>query len=360
MFIAAGALLWMLLKSRNMHIWIIAYIIDKLSPSRAKPGKKHIYFCVADHYEPYFRKADQATARKLVDDWAEKYKQVANKHHDSSGRPPQHSYFYPVEEYDEYVLDKLKVLCSEGYGDVDIHLHHDNDTADNLRQTLNDFKQLLHSKHGLMRKNERGEIVYGFIHGNWALDNSRPDGRWCGVDNELDILIETGCVYDMTMPSAPSDTQTSIINRIYFAKEDGKAKSHNHGTVATVGNWLSDQLLMIQGPLGLNWTSRKLGIMPKIDAGELSCDAPPAADRLAIWENAGVSVSGAENHIFIRLYTHGLQAKNMTMFYEQGGFDKLWTLLEQRYCDSADYSLHYVTAWEMYGLARSLITGKQT
>ena len=193
---------WLLLKSRNMHIWILAYLSQRLSPARSVAGKKHIYFCLADHYEPYFKKVDQATARGLVDTWVSQYEAIASRHTDSFGKHPQHSYFYPEEEYDEYVLDKLKTLCEQGYGDVDIHLHHDNDTAENLAKTLNAFKELLHSKHGLLRKNEHGDIVYGFIHGNWALDNSRPDGRWCGVNNELDVLLETGCVYDMTMPSA--------------------------------------------------------------------------------------------------------------------------------------------------------------
>ena len=350
---------WLVLKSRNMHIWIFSYIIGKLKNSRRVSGKKHIYFCLADHYEPYFRKAEQNIARKLVDDWIEQYKAIATKHHDSTGRHPQHSYFYPIEEYDEYILNKLKEICSDGLGDVDIHLHHDNDTAENLRKTLNDFKQLLHTRHSLLRKNDKGEIVYGFIHGNWALDNSRPDGKWCGVNNELDILLETGCVYDMTMPSAPSDTQTSIINSIYFAREDGKAKSHNHGTVAAVGHWMENQLLMIQGPLGLNWTSRKAGVLPKIETGELSNDAPPSEARLPIWEGAGVSVKGADNHIFIKLYTHGLQAKNSAMFFGEGGFDRLWTMLECAYRDNKDYTLHYVTAWEMYGVIKSLISGRQ-
>jgi hypothetical protein len=346
---------WLVLKSRNMHIWITAYVTDKLTRVSSKQNIKHIYFCLADHYEPYFRKVDQATARKLVDDWIEEYTAISGKHRDSFGKPPQHSYFYPIEEYDDYILTRLKGICAQGLGDVDIHLHHDNDTAANLRTTLNDFKNLLHSKHQLLRKDDNGNIVYGFIHGNWALDNSRPDGKWCGVNNELDILLETGCVFDMTMPSAPSDTQTSIINRIYFAKEDGKCKSHNHGTMAVAGNWIADQLLMIQGPLGLNWRSRKLGLLPKIEAGELSGDAPPNAERIAIWESAAVTITGAENHIFIKVYTHGLQPKNMAMFFEKGGFDKLWTGLEQAYRDNNDYKLHYVTAWEMYNTIKSII-----
>ena len=68
-------------------------------------------------------------------------------------------------------------------------------------------------RHGLLSRDRyTGEVGYGFIHGNWALDNSRPDGRMCGVDNELDVLRETGCYADFTLPSAPSPTQTRKIN----------------------------------------------------------------------------------------------------------------------------------------------------
>lgn len=350
--------IWVILKSRNMHIWIIPYLNKKLIRAKKTHSHTHVYFCLADHYEPYFGNASQAEARGLVDEWVVKYKEIALQHTDSDGKHPQHSYFYPIEEYDECIMDNLKEIVTEGFGDVDIHLHHDNDTAENLTKTLEDFKRLLNDKHSLLRKDERGNIVYGFIHGNWALDNSRPDGRWCGVDNEIDVLLNTGCVYDMTMPSAPSDTQTSIINSIYFAKEDGKCKSHNTGIMAKVNEWHEESLLMIQGPLELNWKRRKLGLIPKIESGELSYDAPPMMDRIDLWKKAAISIEGAENNIFIKIYTHGLQKKNMKMFFEMNGFETLWSCLESRFKDNDDFSLHYVTAWEMYTKVKSIIQDK--
>ena len=240
-------------------------------------------------------------------------------------------------------------------GDVDIHLHHDDDTAENLEKTLTNFKELLYSKHKLLRKDDSGNIVYGFIHGNWALDNSRPDGRWCGVDNELDVLINTGCKFDMTMPSAPSDTQTTTINSIYIAKEDGKSKSHNKGKTLKIGDWpTNDELLMIQGPLQLNWQSRKFGLIPRIESSELSFDAPPNIQRVKLWEKSAICVEGAENHIFIKLHTHGLQDQNFEMFFELNGYDTLLTLLENEFKDRAGYQLHYVSAWEMYQKIESI------
>ncbi len=359
---AAGALIafWLLLRSRNMHLWFFSYLRHRHGGRRAPDGVRHVYVCVADHYEPYFGGASREQAHALVERWVAGYREIAARHRDSDGRPPQHSYFYPVEEYDEWVLDRLGEICAEGLGDVDIHLHHDDDTAENLACTLDEFKRLLHRRHGLLRRDARGEIVYGFIHGNWALDNSRPDGKWCGVDNELDVLVDTGCVYDMTMPSAPSDTQTSIINSIYFAREDGAAKSHDRGRPARVGEWGDERdLLMIQGPLTLNWRNRKLGILPRIENGELSADTPPSAARIELWERCGICVLGAEDHVFIKLYTHGLQEKNLAMFFERGGFDTLFGSLESRFRDDARYCLHYLTAWEMYEAVVALCDGRE-
>lgn len=338
-----------LLRSRNMQYWIASYIREKLLTGKISEPK-YVYFCLADHYEPYYGKATQQQARALVDEWIREYKTVAAAHHDSKGRSPKHSYFYPEEEYDEYVLDRLAEICQEGYGDLDVHLHHDNDTAENLQSTLANFKHLLHDRHQLLRKNSKGDIEYGFIHGNWALDNSRPDGRWCGVDNEIDVLLKTGCAFDMTMPSAPSDTQTRTINSIYYAKEDGCAKSHDTGRFVIHGKTKqqTDELLMIQGPLTLNWNHRKLGLIPRIESGELSADAPPSIERIKLWADCHIAIQGKEEHFFIKVHTHGLQRANLDMFFRQGGFEKLWSGLESEFRDKDGCELHYLTAWEMY------------
>ena len=353
-FLAVLALIF-LIRSRNMQFWIGTYF-KNLFKSKVKLPIKHVYFCLVDHYEPYYGNATEAEARKLVDDWVANYPEIAKKHCDSDGNPPQHSYFYPIEEYDHYILDQLARLCKAGYGDVDVHLHHDNDTEDNLRKVLNEFKHTLFNDHQLLRKNEQGEIVYGFIHGNWALDNSRPDGRWCGIDNELDILVETGCAYDMTMPSAPSDTQTKTINSIYYAKEDGCAKSHDTGRnlVCGITSQQENELLMIQGPLTLNWQNRKLGLIPKIESGELSGDLPPSLSRVKLWVNCSVAVEGKEEHVFVKVHTHGLQQQNMEMFFEKNGFDDLWSSLESQYKDRDDCKLHYINAWQMYEKIKQL------
>lgn len=345
------------IRSRNMQYWIRAYLAWKLSRAlHPRPARRHVYFCFADHYEPYGGTTDRVRAHERVRVWMEKYPALAGRHTDSFGNHPKHTFFYPIEEYDPELIDQIKKLCDGGMADVEVHLHHDNDTAENFRATVNRYVEVLHRAHGLLRKAESGQVIYAFIHGNWALDNSRPDGRWCGVDDEISILIETGCYADMTMPSAPSDTQTSKINSIYFAGgRPGLRKSHDTGQDLRVGQWdRSGKLLLIQGPLTLNWKDGKWGLIPKIESAELSFDAPPSAHRVRLWGDCGVSVKGAEEHVFIKVHTHGATEPSMQMLFNDGGFDRLWTALEAEYRRDPDCALHYVTAWEMYQKMREL------
>jgi hypothetical protein len=47
-----------------------------------------------------------------------------------------------------------------------VHLHHDQDTADGLREKLASFTEKHQKQHGLLTKDEEGRIRYGFIHGD--------------------------------------------------------------------------------------------------------------------------------------------------------------------------------------------------
>ncbi len=351
--------IYAILKMRNIQIWFYAYLAERCCSlfKKNEYTTKHIYFCFADHYEPYWGKVTDEIAMGRVLAWTKAYPKAVDGHYDSNGNKPKHTFFYPEEEYRYEIIEKLKEFVESEIADVEIHLHHDNDTVENLEITLNRFKTTLYEKHGLLRKDERGDILYSFIHGNWALDNSRPDGRYCGVDNELNVLKRTGCYIDLTMPSAPSNTQTKIINSIYLAKGiSGQIKSHDKGIRVRPGMAIGDdELLLLQGPLTLNWTNRKWGLIPRVESAEISYNARPSETRLQLWEKSNVCIEERENHIFIKLHTHGAEDDNIKMLFAEGEYDSLLTMLEKKFRDNKKYQLHYVSAWEMYMKIRELI-----
>ena len=349
--------LYLLLKQRNMHLWIGNYLFRSRKPVAGEPV--HILFCFVDHYEPQWGKASLAQEQARVARWCRDYPAMASRHADAEGRPPQHTFFYPEEEYRQEHLEDLAKLCEQGYGEVEIHLHHDNDTADGLKEKLSRFLRTLDEQHGLVPRHADGRYAWSFIHGNWALDNSRADGRWCGVNNELAVLAEQGCYADFTLPSAPSDTQTATVNSLYYAKgRDGQCKSHNHGVPVTVGGKPEGDLMIIQGPLMLNWKQRKWGLMPRIENSDIRRSMPPTRERVDLWVKAGITVSGRPDWLFIKIHTHGTQDGDMDTLLGEP-VDAMHDYLESRYNDGVNYALHYVTAREMYNIARAAEAGEQ-
>ena len=344
---------------RNVDLWLPNYLRRLWQIRKGwfprKQELAQVLFTICDHYEPFWNKVNASTALQRVTTWRDKYQPIAAKHVDCLGAHPKHCFFYPEEEYQRELLEMVSEICRNGFGEVEIHLHHDNDTADNLRHTLLDFKNRLQQEHGLLAKNKNtSEVQYGFIHGNWALDNSRPDGRWCGVNNEIDVLLETGCYADFTMPSAPHNTQTSTVNSLYYAVDDpDQPKSHDTGVLAHAGRRETEGLLCVQGPLALNMKSRKFGVLPRIENGCLAHDAQATVDRVKLWIEQRVHVEQRPDVVFIKLHTHGTQEKIMDYFFEQGGMSFLFSQLES-HCNLAGHHLYYVSARQMYNVIKGL------
>jgi len=352
------------MRRRGMDRWVGTYIKEssrRRSRVRRRAGRSgpiHVLLCIADHYEPQHGKVDATRAAARVQSWVCNYPRLLGRFRDSDGGPPRHTFFFPIDEYDPAHLDALAELCRAGYGEVEIHHHHDGDTAEALRERLLEFKRLFRQRHGFLPHDKcTGEVKYGFVHGNWALDNSRPDGRWCGVNNELDVLRETGCYADFTMPSAPSPTQTRKINSIYYAVDNPRRpKSHNWGVDAGDGPPTDNALLLVQGPLVLNWKNRKAGILPRVENGNLQGNQPPTAARLDLWLRAAVQVKQRPDWYFVKLHTHGATERNQAVLLGEA-MVQFHQALASRATADCNFKFHYVTAREIYNLVRAAEAG---
>ncbi|MBJ6982873.1 right-handed parallel beta-helix repeat-containing protein [Luteimonas sp. MC1572] len=353
----AGAIL---VRRRNVTDWLAAYLRQDWRAPVPHGTTRHLMFCFVDHYEPAWGNPGRAREDARVARWLEELPRLCASHRDSEGRPPMHTFFYPEEEYRPEHLDALATLCRMGLGEIEIHLHHDNDTEAELRRKLSRFTELLASDHdALPRDPVTGQPRWAFIHGNWALDNSHPSGRHCGVDNELVVLREEGCYADFTFPAAPDPCQTRAINRIYYAKDDPcRPKSHDRGPRVRVGGSAEGDLMLIQGPLGFRWRSRKFGLVPRIENADVRAVAPPTTDRIDAWVRTGIHVEGRPEWIFVKIHTHGAEDRDMDTLLG-AAMDQAHSYLESRYNDGREWKLHYVSAREAYNIAKAAEAGLQ-
>jgi hypothetical protein len=359
--LALIAVSWILIRevrSRSIDIWLRAWLRQDWRAPAPEGAVRHLMFCFVDHYEPCWMRPTYEVERQRVARWKQDYPKLCATHQDGDGQPPIHTFFFPEEEYRPEHLDDLVDMCRAGLGEIEIHLHHDHDTEAGLREKLRRFTKTLVERHDALPVDPiTGQARWSFIHGNWALDNSHPDGIGCGVNNELIILREEGCYADFTMPAAPSPCQTSTINQIYYATDDPlRPKSHDTGTPVRVGTPPSGDLLMVQGPLTFDFRKRKLGLLPRIESSDIRAICPPTPDRVDSWVDTGIHVKGRPEWIFVKIHTHGTQERDMDTLLGKP-MDEAFTHLERRYNCGKKWKLHYVSAREMYNIIKAAEAG---
>lgn len=347
------------IRSRNIAVWLGSHLRQDWRASVPPGTTRHLMFCFVDHFEPQWLNPTYEVECARVTRWRKDYEKLCAGRKDADGRGPIHTFFYPEEEYRPEHLDKLTELCRLGIGEIDIHLHHHNDTEESFRNKLRGFVKTLVERHDALPLDPvTGQARWGFIHGNWALDNAHPAGVNCGINNELVVLREEGCYADFTLPAAPDPCQTSTINKIYYAKDDiDKPKSHDTGERVSVGGRSSGDLMIIQGPLGFNWKERKFGLVPRIENADVRTSCPPSPHRIDAWVNTGIHVSGRPEWTFVKVHTHGTQERDMETLLGDA-MRRAHDHLESRYNDGVVWKLHYVSAREMYNIVKAAEAGR--
>jgi hypothetical protein len=322
------------------YIWLPDYLRQKAAGRQAVNGVQHVIFLFVDHYEP--GKGPAGTAKNL--DWLRDYRAFADKHADSYGRKPQHTWFYPYDHKNADVLTDLGRAVGEGYGEVELHWHHGPDTNEGYPAKLSEAVAWFNSYGALV--SHSGTVAFGFIHGMWTLDNS-GDPRYCGVSRELTFLKDAGAYADFTFPAAGLDAQPSKVNSIYYAEDDERNKSYDTGIDATVGRRDKQRFMIFEGPIALRWSWH----VTDAAGVEEGWESTPA--RVDSWVGAGVGVKGRPEWVFVKAYTHGAQSRRVVFSHDT---DAMFSYLETKY-GSGSYRLHYVTAREAYNIVRAAEDG---
>jgi len=353
-------------KSRNTLCWFPSYAWQRVIRRSPHTGPVHLIIGLADHFEPSIvphapgTYAAQDEQERRVERWCREYPGLVNDWRDGDGRVFRHTYFFPAEQYDKCLIDRLAEHCQAGWGEIEVHLHHGverPDTSENTRRSLIEFRDAL-VRHGcLSRMDGVGPPRYGFVHGNWALANS-DGGRYCGVDDEMQVLAETGCYADFTLPSAPSPAQIGKTNALYECSLPLDCRApHRRGRDLRSGLPPTIFPLIVQGPLLLSIARRKRGWpFPYIENGALADHTPPTLRRLHLWCRAAITVQGRPDWIFIKLHCHGMDPRDHDAMLGAPMRQFLRQLTEA--FGSAREDLHFVTMREMVNMILAACDGR--
>jgi hypothetical protein len=328
----------------------------------------HIVFALADHFEPAidptsgYKRVPRPEQLRRLEYWTREYPKVVDRLRDQDGRPLVHTYFYPAEQYDEEIIEMLAAHCHAGWGETEIHLHHgmfEPDTAQNTRRQLVEFRDHLALRHRCLSVEEGSTLPrYAFVHGNFALANS-AGGKFCGVDSEMQILAETGCYADFTMPSSVwHPAQVAKINSVY---ECGlpldQPLPHRNGRDLAVGRMPQTLPLMVQGPLVTDLERSVRRMRPVIENGAIAGSTPMTLHRLELWKRARVHVAGRPEWLFIKVHCHSMDPMQQNSVIG----DSFRKFLDQLVTGASERkeTLHFVTAREMTNILFAACDGRE-
>lgn len=337
-------------KLKRIDRWIPYYIKGLIRPPSTSNKPIDIMFLFVDHFE-LNGKEDRLTA------WTKGYPEIAKKHLDSDGHHPKHSFFYALDLMHEHELAAMQPVVEKGYGEFELHWHHDHDTSESFVVKLDAAMEIFH-KYNYMKPYKEGQkSCFSFIHGNWSLANSRGD-NFCGVNNEVEILKNQGCYADFTYPALFSEAQPPMINNIYYCSNLDTASCYFQGRDATVNKPANDNEFMIfQGPMTINWLDWRHKWHPTIEDGDIN-KFPTHDDpkRINAWMRQNIHVKGKPEWRFVKIFCHGAQDHKSVV---SDTTDRMFSYIEKHYNDGKKYRLHYVSAREAYNIVRAAEDNKQ-
>lgn len=325
------------------YIWLPNYFLNSNANDINNIENGHVLFLIADHHEPGHgeRGVRKSTA------WCEAYKRNIDGIYDDYGNPVQYTWFYPYDHLNSEVVFILNKLVFQGLGEIEFHWHMDHQSNETFPPKLEAAVAWFNSHGCMLPIGPEPKPQFGFVAGNWALDNASGNPIQCGVNRQLDILKAYGCYADFTFSTLGTLAQPAKINSIYYVKDTDEPKSYNTGVDAKVGSSNSD-FMIFQGPICCDWHDRIW------ECAAMETASPFEKHRVPLWLKYAPVVTGRPEWIFLKVYTHGVQSRDVILSKQF-----VYMLKElKKVCREKQLSLHFVTAREAYNIVKAAEDGK--
>ena len=151
-----------------------------------------------------------------------------------------------------------------------------------------------------------------------------------------------------------NEANPAQINSIYYVLDDpDKPKSYNFGHPVKMHSTVNECLMIIQRPLYPFFENKGiLGL--RVFGDVIDGSIPVTAKRIDSWVNTGIHIQGIPNTVFVKTHTHGAVNSQAVLGNEM---HYIFEYLENKYNDSKNYILYYVTARVMYNIINALKDG---
>ena len=176
----------------------------------------------------------------------------------------------------------------------------------------------------------------------------------------MQILADTGCFADFTLPSAPNAAQVAKINLLYECGLPLTSRApHRRAKPLRCGLPPTTFPLIIEGPLLIDFGKREKGRLPvKIENAAVTGPNPPSLRRLQLWMRAAITVDGRPDWLFIKLHCHGMDPRDESSMIGEAAQRFMGDLMGW-VRENPVNRLHFVTGREMVNIALAAADGNE-
>lgn len=165
---------------------------------------------------------------------------------------------------------------------------------------------------------------------------------------------------DMTLPSAPDQSQVPMLNKIYeYGLPVSERIPHRRGKNVRVGGKYPQLPLIFTGPLVFNWTEwAERMLLPRLDDGALAGNQQMNMDRFNRWASANITVEGRPEWIFIKLYCHSFFDRDQQACIGDKAL-RFFSEIIERGQKSSSYKVYFAGAREACNMVLAAVDGQR-